>query len=138
MSVGLVGKAIFARIDAVMRNHPLEQRLGPHLVLPTEQIAQPRDAEGDAVIIVRQAVQQVERPHVDEAAPVETLAEARERVRAHRRFEQPGLLQRMESGDVIIDAPGVVGVVDREVRDLTIAGEIFGQARIAARVSRSR
>jgi hypothetical protein len=54
----------------------VQQRLARRGVLPAEQVAQPGDTERHAVIIVGQA-DQLERLRVDEAAPIELLAERR-------------------------------------------------------------
>ncbi len=111
-----------------MVDHAREQRVASLGILPAQQETEPRDREGDAVIIVGQVDQRKIGPH--EASPVEAGTQFGERLRPYRAIEQAGLVQAVERGDIIIGAPGVVRIVDCQVGD---GGEI-GQPRRRARI----
>ena len=92
-------------------------------------MAQPRDREGDAVVVVGMLDERV-TVEIDEGAPVQAHAQLRQRQRIERRLQVAGTIERRESRQVVVDAPAVVGVVDGQLGDAAKVREISRDARI--------
>lgn len=128
LAVGFVGEAV-AGIALVMGGDALVDFAGIARILPAHVVAQTGNGEGDDVIVVGM-VDQVVVVRIDEHAPVEAHAQLGQGQAVDGLIQQAGALQLVERQDVIIGAPGVVGVIDGQFRDLAEVLQVIGQARI--------